>query len=44
MMAWGIDCSHWDDSVDEAIMEKYDFVEIQAKFSVSLITHEQNEM
>jgi hypothetical protein len=25
MMAWGIDCTSWDDSVDYAHLEKYDF-------------------
>ena len=25
MMAWGIDCGSWDDSVDMALLEKFDF-------------------
>jgi hypothetical protein len=25
MMAWGIDCTFWDDSVDYAHLEKYDY-------------------
>lgn len=25
MMAWGIDCTSWDDSVDYAHLEKYDY-------------------
>ena len=25
MMAWGIDCSSWDDAVDDAHLEKYDY-------------------
>lgn len=28
MMAWGKDCSAWDDSVDLAVLEKFDFGEI----------------
>ncbi len=25
MMAWGLDCGSWDDSVDMALLEKFDF-------------------
>ena len=28
MMAWGLDCSSWDDSVDMAKLEKFDFNDI----------------
>ncbi len=28
MMAWGINCSSWDDSVDMADIERFDFKEI----------------
>jgi len=28
MMAWGIDCSTWDDSVDKANSERFDYGEI----------------
>jgi hypothetical protein len=40
MMAWGINCSSWDDSVDMAAMKKFDFKEIPEKDFVMSTWHE----
>ena len=42
MMAWGLDCSAWDDSVDLANLEAYDFKEIPDE-SFVMTTWRENE-
>jgi hypothetical protein len=40
MMAWGNDCSSWDDSVDYANMEQFDYGEIPDDRNVMTTWHE----
>ena len=39
MMAWGVDCSSWDDSVDIANLEKFEFGEIPENHFVMTTWH-----
>ena len=41
MMAWGNDCSSWDDSVDYANMEQFDYGEIPDDQNVMTTWHER---
>ena len=44
MLAWGIECSSWDDSVDFAILEKHDFNEIPDEQFVMTTWHEKESL
>lgn len=44
MMAWGTDCSQWDDSVDMAILEEFDFGEIPDDRFVMTTWHDKESM
>jgi len=44
MMAWGNDCSSWDDSVDMANMEAYDFKHIPESSFVMTTWHEKEPL
>lgn len=41
MMAWGPDCSLWDDSVDYANLEKFDYDDIPADQKVMTTWHDK---
>ena len=44
MMAWGKECSSWDDSVDWANIEKFDFSDIPDEFFVMTTWHENESV
>lgn len=44
MLAWGQDCSDWDDSVDWAILSKFDFEDIPAEQFVMTSWHENQSL
>ena len=44
MMAWGIDCSSWDDSVDYADLERHDYREIPESEFVMTTWHENESL
>ncbi|OAO03785.1 hypothetical protein A8B75_10675 [Sphingomonadales bacterium EhC05] len=44
MMAWGNDCSKWDDSVDFANLSKHDFGDIPDENSVMTTWHEKEPL
>ena len=44
MMAWGENCSSWDDSVDRANIEQFKPVEIPASEFVMTTSHERESM
>lgn len=44
MMAWGIECSSWDDSVDHANLEIYDYGDIPDDQFVMTTWHENKEL
>lgn len=44
MMAWGIDCSSWDDSVDMANIEQFDFGDVPDDRFVMTSWHENEEL
>lgn len=44
MMAWGEDCGSWDDSVDLAHLEAFDFGEIPAGKDVMTTWHESESL
>jgi hypothetical protein len=44
MMAYGRSCSAWDDSVDEANCERFDFAEIPAERFVMTTWHEDESL
>lgn len=44
MMAWGLDCSKWDDSVDFANLEKFDFGDIPDDAFVMTTWHERETL
>ena len=44
MMAWGNDSSSWDDSVDFANLEEFDFRDIPAKDLVMTTWHENESL
>ena len=44
MMAWGLDCSSWDDSVDLANLEMFDFGEIPDDGFVMTTWHEKDSI
>jgi hypothetical protein len=44
MMAWGQDCSKWDDSVDWAVLEKFDYGDIPDEAFVSTTWHERETL
>ena len=41
MMAWGVECSSWDDSVDHANLEKFGFAEIPDDHFVMTTWHDR---
>lgn len=44
MMAWGQNCSAWDDSVDWASLEKSDFEDVPAEQFVMTTSHEDEPL
>lgn len=44
MLAWGVDCSAWDDSVDWANIGRFDFENISAEQSVMTTWHEDEPL
>lgn len=44
MMAWGVNCQKWDDSVDEANLEQYDFGDIPKDKFVFTTWHENETL
>jgi hypothetical protein len=44
MMAWGVDCGSWDDSVDYANLEIFDFGEVPEDQAVMTTWHEDQEL
>ncbi len=44
MMAWGTDCSSWDDSVDAANLEKFNFNELPEDKSIMTTWHENEPL
>lgn len=44
MMAWGQDCSSWDDSVDMALLEKFEFKDIPDEHHVWTSWHNDEPM
>lgn len=44
MMAWGPECSSWDDSVDDADLEKFDCEEIPESQFIITTWHEDEEL
>ena len=44
MLAWGLECSSWDDSVDYAILEKYDYGDIPDDKFVMTTWHENESL
>lgn len=44
MMAWGIDCSSWDDSVDYALLSRYENQEIPDDRFVMTTWHEEEPL
>ena len=44
MMAWGRECSAWDDSVDIANLEQFDFGEIPEERSVMTTWHDKDPL
>jgi hypothetical protein len=40
MLAWGVECSSWDDSVDLANLEAYDFGDIPEESDIMTTWHE----
>ena len=43
-MAWGLECSEWDDSVDWAVLEKFDFGKIPDGHFVMTTWHENETL
>jgi hypothetical protein len=44
MMAWGRECSSWDDSVDEANLEAFNYEEIPESQFIMTTWHEDEEL
>ena len=44
MLAWGIDCSSWDDSVDLANLERFEYGDIPDEKSVMTTWHENDPL
>ena len=44
MMAWGIECSSWDDSVDHANLEEHDYGDIPDNKLVMTTWHEKDTL
>lgn len=44
MLAWGIDCSSWDDTVDEANLAKWNFNEIPDENFIMTTWHENDSI
>jgi hypothetical protein len=44
MMAWGEDCSSWDDSVDYANLEKFEYQKIPPESFVTTTWHESESL
>lgn len=44
MMAWGKDCSSWDDAVDEANLEEFNYEEIPEDQFIMTTSHEDEEL
>jgi hypothetical protein len=44
MMAWGQDCGEWDDAVDWANLERFDFEDVPAEQSVMTTWHENEPL
>jgi hypothetical protein len=44
MLAWGKDCSSWDDAVDEANLERFDYGDIADEETVMTTWHEDDDL
>ena len=44
MLAWGLDCSLWDDSVDWANLEKYEYKDVPDDKSIMTTWHEDESL
>jgi hypothetical protein len=44
MMAWGIKCSTWDDSVDWALLDEFNFKEIPEESNIMTSWHEDESL
>lgn len=44
VLAWGLDCSSWDDSVDEANLEAFDYEDIPEDKIVMTTLHEDEDL
>ncbi len=44
MMAWGLDCSLWDDAVDQAVLEAFEFREVPDQQFVMTTWHENESL
>lgn len=44
MLAWGKDCSSWDDTVDEANLERFDYGDIPDEEAVITTWHEDEDL
>lgn len=44
MMAWGKDCSSWDDAVDEANLEQFNYEEIPDDQLIMTTSHEDEDL
>ena len=44
MLAWGTDCDSWDDSVDEANLERFDYGDIPDEEIVMTTWHEDDDL
>lgn len=44
MLAWGKDCSSWDDTVDEANLERFDYGDISDEETVVTTWHEDDDL
>ena len=44
MMAWGVDCSAWDDAVDHANLEVYDYEDIPDDRFVMTTWHDEERL
>jgi hypothetical protein len=44
MLAWGTECSAWDDAVDEANLERFDYGDIPEEEVVMTTSHEDDDL
>ena len=44
MLAWGKDCSSWDEAVDEANLERFDYGDVPDEETVMTTSHEDDDL